>query len=341
MILSYQLLRAGFFTIQQRSLPVFEVLLTGQSPRQSKDFAQKAKAAYADLFDLLKKDSHHISQGVYPADVLATESVGKTLARFPKIVWDGVKISKRRKQKLNRDFSPGVQSDLSDYPEYFQRNFHFQTDGYLSAESAELYEHQVEILFSGSADAMRRLILPPLKKHISQTSEPKKLRILELGAGTGALSRFIKLSFPEVELTVSDLSEAYLKKAQKRLQDFRKINFVTANATDLPFQDASFDVVLSCFLFHELPLDVRRRVLDESWRVLRSGGWCGLVDSIQLGDKPRLDFGLESFPIDFHEPFFKNYTQHPVEKMWAERGFTNIQGDFGFFSKMVCGTKPT
>ena len=42
------------------------------------------------------------------------------------------------------------------YPAYYRRNFHFQSDGYLSAASAARYDHQVEVLFGGGAAAMRR-----------------------------------------------------------------------------------------------------------------------------------------------------------------------------------------
>ena len=47
-------------------------------------------------------------------------------------------------------------TDPSLYPDYYQ-NFHHQTDGYLSDHQA-LYDLQVEILFNGSADAMRRRV---------------------------------------------------------------------------------------------------------------------------------------------------------------------------------------
>ena len=50
------------------------------------------------------------------------------------------------------------------YPDYYLQNFHHQTDGYLSDHSAGIYDIQVEILFNGSADAMRRRIIKPLKE---------------------------------------------------------------------------------------------------------------------------------------------------------------------------------
>ena len=40
---------------------------------------------------------------------------------------------------------------LNSQIKHYLQNFHFQTDGYLSEASAELYDYQVEVLFSGGA----------------------------------------------------------------------------------------------------------------------------------------------------------------------------------------------
>ncbi len=50
------------------------------------------------------------------------------------------------------------------------------------------------------------------------------------------------------------------------------------DATDLAFDDARFDQVLSFFLLHEQPADVRRRTLAEAVRVLRPGGRLIVLD---------------------------------------------------------------
>ena len=61
--------------------------------------------------------------------------------------------------KIDKRRTSGKFSDVKtnkDLPKYFLRNFHYQTDGYLSEKSARLYEFQVETLFSGCAATMRR-----------------------------------------------------------------------------------------------------------------------------------------------------------------------------------------
>ena len=67
--------------------------------------------------------------------------------------------------KIDKRRTSGKFSDVKtnkDLPKYFLRNFHYQTDGYLSEKSARLYEFQVETLFSGCAATMRRFSMIPL-----------------------------------------------------------------------------------------------------------------------------------------------------------------------------------
>lgn len=334
----YALARSANFAVQQISLPIFEFLTTGKRRKFSSLEPQKMKAMYSELFQLLKKDSENISKGFYPVDVLKPEKVSDHLLRYPRIILDGYQIAKRREKGSQKDFDEAASEYLSGLPEYYRRNFHFQTGGYLSKESADLYDHQVEILFSGAADAMRRLIIPLVKDVYPGDGEG--LHFLEVAAGTGRLTRFMKLAYPKARITVLDLSYPYLKKAQDNLHDFDRLDFVQGAAEDLPFKDSKFDLVYSCFLFHELPIEIRRQVVGESFRVLKEGGFLGFVDSVQKEDAREFEWALEQFPEDFHEPFYENYIMNPMEGLMAYRGFVKVKREQGFFGKAVLGKKP-
>ncbi|MFN7825158.1 MAG: methyltransferase domain-containing protein [Pseudobdellovibrionaceae bacterium] len=338
-IFSYELVRAATFLTQNLSLPIFEYLLTRQNKTFTKDFPVQMQKALKDLVKLLRKDAIHISRGVYPLDVLKPEPVSQFLARYPQIIADGVSISQRRLERKAHDFDQEAREYFREVPDYYQRNFHYQTGGYLTEKSAALYEHQVEILFAGAADAMRRLLLAPMKKHFDY-GQGEGLHFLEVAAGTGRLTRFVKLAFPKARITVMDLSSPYLKVAQNRLSEFSRLNFVQGDGADLPFKADKFDAVFSCFLFHELPIEERRKVVSEGFRVLRPGGFYGLVDSIQSEDKKEFEWALSQFPVDFHEPFFKNYIQNPMDGLLLGAGFHKIDQEVGFLSKVVSGIKP-
>lgn len=334
-ILGFELARTLTFLTQNLML-----LAVAENKRARRpEFATNLKKILTDLTLLLAQDAENIARGVYPAEVLKTESAKNFLLRYPQILFDSVAVSKRRLQQKNKDFNKEASEYFPDVPEYFQRNFHFQTGGYLTEKSAELYEHQVEILFSGAADAMRRLILPLMREHFL-LSEGEGLHFLEVAAGTGRLTRFVKLTFPKAKVTVLDLSDPYLRKARESLAEFHRMDFVQGDAAALPFGEQKFDAVYSCFLFHELPLGERKKVLSEAFRVLKSGGFFGFVDSVQMEDKKDFDWALQQFPVDFHEPFFKNYQQNPMENLIETQGFQDIKSKIGFFSKAVAARKP-
>jgi ubiquinone/menaquinone biosynthesis C-methylase UbiE len=333
-ILGFELLRTLTFFSQNLGL----LLLNEKKRAQRPEFASHLKMILQDLTRLLEQDADNIVRGIYPLEVLKPESAKTFFWRYPQILWDSLAVSKRRLQHKAKDFNHEARQYLADVPEYFQRNFHFQTGGYLTEKSAALYEHQVEILFSGAADAMRRLLLPLLREHFV-LSEGEGLHFLEIAAGTGRLSRFVKLTFPKAKVTVLDLSDPYLRRARENLKEFRRIDFVQGDAAQLPFAEQKFDAVYSCFLFHELPLGERKKVISEAFRVLKPGGFFGLVDAAQEEDKKDFSWALDQFPVDFHEPFFKNYRQHPMETLLEGQGFGELRSHLGFFSKALAGKK--
>ncbi len=342
--LAYALARTGHFALQAFPLPLVDLLATGKLRPAPKEFAGQFAELLQKIKTLHENDLQNIENGIYPVNVLYPENIVKHALRYPQLVYDSYKAAVRRKENKAKEFNEEADDFLQELPDYYKRNFHFQTDGYLSEGSAELYEHQVEILFRGAADAMRRLIIAPMKVHLMSTPKPsvngEGLNILEVGCGTGRLTRSLAYAFPKAKITCLDLSPMYLAKARERLAGFKNINFVQGGGEDLTFKDQKFDAVVSCFLFHELPITVRKEVISEAKRVLKPGGFFGLVDSIQKNDAAEFQWALKQFPMDFHEPFFKNYVQHPMEDLLKDAGLLNISRDTGLLSKAVSGIKP-
>ena len=63
------------------------------------------------------------------------------------------------------------------------------------------------------------------------------------------------------------------------------------------------------------------------------------MDSLQENDDAEFQWALEQFPQDFHEPFYKNYTQNPLEDLMSAAGLKNVQSEIGFLSKVVSSVK--
>jgi ubiquinone/menaquinone biosynthesis C-methylase UbiE len=98
-----------------------------------------------------------------------------------------------------------------------------------------------------------------------------------------------------------------------------RCEFVQAAAESMPFPDESFDAVTCVYLFHELPPAVRREAAREAARVLKPGGVFILADSIQLGDRPRVDAHLGRFG-DFNEPYYRSWLREDTVELFGERG---------------------
>jgi len=113
------------------------------------------------LNQLLEIDWQEAEQGIYPTSLLFDNPWDDFFTYYPLVWLDLPSIWQRIQNGRYQEFSPEI--DTEGYPSYYLQNFHYQTDGYLSELSANLYDLQVELLFNGAADAMRRRILGPLK----------------------------------------------------------------------------------------------------------------------------------------------------------------------------------
>jgi ubiquinone/menaquinone biosynthesis C-methylase UbiE len=152
----------------------------------------------------------------------------------------------------------------------------------MTDDSASLYDSQVEVLFKGTANATRRQALPQLRE-VFAGRDQRKLRLLDMGCGTGVFLDLLKQVWPRLPSLGLDLSEPYIRYAQRHLKRRSRINFVVGNAESIPAPDNSYDAVTSVFMFHELPPEVRRIIFSECARVLKPGGRLVLADSLPNG----------------------------------------------------------
>jgi hypothetical protein len=83
---------------------------------------------------------------------------------------------------------------------------------------------------------------------------------------------------------------------------------------------------------------VRKASLKEALRVMKKKSLYGFVDSVQKHDTP-FDWALKQFPVDFHEPFYKNYVQNPVEDLFKQAGLRVLSRETAFFAKAVLAAK--
>jgi ubiquinone/menaquinone biosynthesis C-methylase UbiE len=309
--------------------------MTGPKPT-----TEQLTKLHGRLRALLQRDLANVHEGLYPESLLFQFPISEYLKRVPELMRDLPNVYARRRGGDYRDL-PDIKSE---YPPYFRRTFHWQTDGYLSRRSARLYDIGVEFLFGGTADVMRRQVIPPITRFLNERAaknpDAKSARLLDVACGTGRTLAQLHLAHPNVRLFGMDLSPFYLHEARQTLRDVDDVSLVADNAEQMPFRDASFDILTNVYLFHELPKNARRNVLKEMRRVLAPGGLLVIEDSAQWSESAEVGFSLERFPQEFHEPFYQDYLKDPLEEALKECGFEVQSVESHFVAKVVVARKP-
>jgi len=293
-----------------------------------------ARALLTSMQALFREDWANVEKGLYPMPVDIARDIARatTSLRF----WADIPKVTRRQKKRGHSEAAGKGEGL---PRYYRQNFHFQTDGYLSEHSAKLYDFQVEALFAGTADAMRRRAYVPIAKFL-EAREPESTTLLDIGAGTGGFLSFVKSVQPKLKTVALDLSEPYLERARGRLARRENSEIVLGAAESIPLPDASVDVAVSIYLFHELPPKIRAAAAKEIARVLKPDGLFVLADTIQYGDLPEFDGLIEAFPRLLHEPYYAGYAKSDLKALFGPVGLKWQSADFAYLTKVATFTKP-
>jgi len=103
--------------------------------------------------------------------------------------------------------------------------------------------------------------------------------ILDIGCGTGTMTVWIKQQFPGARVIGLDLDPAILEMARnKATRSGVNVEFLEADAADIPLPAGSSDCVFSSLFFHHLLPDKKIEVLGEILRVLKDGGEVHISD---------------------------------------------------------------
>jgi tRNA (cmo5U34)-methyltransferase len=81
-----------------------------------------------------------------------------------------------------------------------------------------------------------------------------RINVIDLGCGTGTISRRIKEEFPKARITCLDLADKMIDMAKLKLANFSDIRFQVGDFNDYKFDD-TYDVVISSLALHHLVTD--------------------------------------------------------------------------------------
>lgn len=228
------------------------------------------------------------------------------------------------------------------YPDYYLTSFHAYEQGNMSWEAAmevEVAAHAVHARIWQDAGAKGDAMLRQSFHTILQQEVLAPQDVLDLGCSVGMSTFALRTAYPQARVTGVDLSPYFLTVAQYRQQqrlatelntelntgaapEAPPIRWVHAAAETTPFSDASFDLVSSHLMFHELPQSAAVAILQEARRLLRPGGYLAIMDM-----NPQSEIYAKMPPyiltlLKSTEPYLDQYFRLDLEQAICDAGFT-------------------
>lgn len=140
-------------------------------------------------------------------------------------------------------------------------------------------------------------------------------KILDVATGTGKQAfAFAKKGY---YVTGIDLSEDMLKVAIKK-NNYENVKFEIADATNLPFEDSSFDVSCVSFALHDMILTIREKTLKEMVRVTKPKGTIMVIDYALPRNK--ISRFLVYNIAKLYEPYYPEFIKSDLEGLLRKSG---------------------
>lgn len=118
-------------------------------------------------------------------------------------------------------------------------------------------------------DPVTVVLLPVRKRILAMLGLPRHARVLDVASGTG--TQALMLAHEDYLVTGLDLSKAMLKRAREKSAHECHVEFIHGDATRMPFKRGSFDASVVSFGLHDMPEELRVRVIKEMMRVTKKG----------------------------------------------------------------------
>lgn len=243
---------------------------------------------------------------------------------------DFAKINSFKYSKENRNMK---------YPDYYLMPFHGYDEGNMNWDAANEAESATLSIAAGywknvdpyvAQEWMRQNITENILTYIEDVNglyEFSPNKILDIGCSIGISTEYIQKGFPKSEMFGIDLSPYFIGVASYRSQEKDLgIQYFHENAENSSFPSNYFDVIVCNFLFHELPEDAAKKILNEAYRMVPENGVLVIIDMDPDYLDKQLDNNLfRKWAFEATEPHIYNYYKRNMSKMMYNTGFKRIR----------------
>ena len=217
-------------------------------------------------------------------------------------------------------------------PSYLEETYWW---AYVHPKAVKVFERQwlVNLILWGNFARLRDTALAEL-------GEALPGRTLQVACVYGDFTPRLaeRVAAGEGALDVVDVLPVQLANLRDKLPSGSPARLLQRDASDLGFDDASYERVVLFFLLHEMPEDVRRRTLAEALRVLKPGGQLVIVDyhrpSARHPLRPVMAWILRTF-----EPFATDLWENEVAHWIDGRPAMSKRTYFGGLYQRIVVTK--
>lgn len=177
---------------------------------------------------------------------------------------------------------------------------------YKMLENPKVYDLSQKLL---GGDRVFRVIKEAIAVQLSDISYNN---VLDVGCGTGLFMDCFKGKYTGI-----DINQEYIRRAEAKGKGL----FLVADATVLPFESETFDLIFTIGLLHHLDMQDRKKMLDEMKRVCKTNGYIFIVDGLVPSNRlnvigyilAKLDRGrFKMRAEEFKKMIETSYSQHAM-----------------------------
>jgi len=161
-----------------------------------------------------------------------------------------------------------------------------------------------------------------LETYLDDIGWPEGAAAVEVGCGTGAVSRVIAARSEPASVLGVDPSPILVDRARELAEGVDTLSFEVGDARKLAYDDASFDVAVFHTALCHIPGP--EGALAEAFRILKPGGWLAVFDG---------DYASATVAVAEHDPLqacSRAVTEHNVMDRWLVRRLPSLVQGAGF-----------